>query len=243
MSYELYIAADADSLAREAAALFVDWARAAVAERGRFRVALSGGSTPGALYRLLAAEPLRSQVPWAQTQVYWGDERHLPVGDPGRNDTEVLPLLGLAGVPAANVHPAPYAPGDADAAAREYEALLRSQARRGEPLLDLVLLGLGNDGHTASLFPGTAALYETERLVAPNYAVYEDRHPERLTLTLPAINAAATALFLVAGENKREVLRRALGLREDPPLPAQCVQPAGGRVVWLVDRAAVGELD
>ena len=241
MTYEQYIAPTPEALAREAAALFVDCAHAAVAERGRFRVALAGGSTPVALYRLLAAEPSRSQMPWAQTQVYWGDERHLPVGDPGRNDTEVLPLLGLAGAPAANVHPVPYEPGDVDTAAREYEQLLRSQTRRGEPLLDLVLLGLGNDGHTASLFPGTATLDETQRLVAPNYAVYEDRHPERITLTFPALNAATAALFLVAGEGKRDILRRVLGPREDPPLPAQRVQPAGGRVVWLVDRAAAGE--
>jgi 6-phosphogluconolactonase len=238
MDHELVLLANPKAVAQEAAQRFAQWAQDAVAGRGRFRVALAGGGTPGALYQLLASEPYRSQIPWPQTDVFWGDERHLPAGDPGRNDTAVLPLLALAGIPALNVHPMPYAPGDPDAAARQYEDDLRRQTQPHTPLLDLTILGLGDDGHTASLFPGTPALDEAARLVVANYAAYADRHPERVTLTFPAINASAVVLFLVTGAGKRAMLRRVLGAPEDPLLPAQRVQPRLGRLIWLVDQAA-----
>ncbi|MEZ4768367.1 MAG: 6-phosphogluconolactonase [Caldilineales bacterium] len=231
---------DSEAVARRAAELLIDCAATATQLRGRFRIALSGGGTPGQLYRLLASPPYRGHMPWPQTEVYWGDERHLPAGDPGRNDTEVLPLLAELGVPDAQIHPVPFVAGDVAQAAAAYEQILRSQAAPGQPLLDLVLLGLGTDGHTASLFPGTAALDEAERLVVPNYAAYEDRFPERLTLTFPAFNASQTVLFLVTGASKRDILRRVLGDAESPPLPAQRVQPASGRLFWLVDEAAGG---
>lgn len=239
MSYELIINPDPAGVAEEAAVHLLAIAQAAVARRGRFRVALSGGGTPGLLYGLLVQEPYRSRMPWTQTQVFWGDERYLPAGHAGRNDTSVLPLLAQAGLPASNLHPAPFLPDESSSVAAErYENILLAGAVPGEPLLDLVLLGLGTDGHTASLFPDTPTLDETERLVAPNRAAYEDRFAERITLTLPAINAAAVVMFLVTGESKREILKRVLGRPEEPPLPAQRVRPASGRLLWLVDQAA-----
>jgi len=243
MQHELVVLPDAGAVAVEAAERVVAWALDAVERHGRFSIALSGGSTPSGLYRLLVADSYASRMPWERTHLFWGDERHLPPGDSGRNDTDVLPLLARTGVPAGQIHPVPYVSGDPAAAARNYQALLRQVSGLGGPLLDLVLLGLGSDGHTASLFPGTPALAEEERLVVPNHAVYEDRYPERITLTFPALNAAGAVLFLVTGSGKRDILARVLGDPEDPPLPAQRVQPAHGSPLWLVDRAAGARLD
>lgn len=240
MAATLLVQPDPAAVARQAAELLINAAAAAIQARGRFRVALAGGGTPGQLYRLLASPPYRSRMPWPMTEVWWGDERHLPAGDPGRNDSEVLPLLADAGVPASQIYPVPYVVGDVSQAAAQYEHMLRAKARPGEPLLDLAILGLGADGHTASLFPGTAPLEETERLVVPNYAAYEDRFPERVTLTFPAINACETVLFIVTGAAKRDILHRVLGPVQSPLLPAQRVQPASGRLLWLVDEVARG---
>ena len=240
MPATLLVEIDPVAVAGRAAEMIIDAASAAVRTRGRFRIALAGGGTPGLLYRLLASSQYIERLPWQQTEVTWGDERHLPLGDPGRNDTDVLPLLAELGIPASQIHSVPFVAGNVDEAAAQYEQTLRLLARPGDPLLDLALLGLGTDGHTASLFPGTAALDETERLVVPNYAAYQDRFPERVTLTFPAINACETVLFLVTGSSKRAILRRVLGESESPPLPAQRVQPASGRLFWLVDEAARG---
>lgn len=240
MAYPLLVETDSAAVARRAAQLLINAAHAAIEARGRFRIALAGGGTPGQLYRLLASPSLVERVPWAMTEVYWGDERHLPAGDPGRNDVEVLPLLADVGIPEQQIHPVPFVVGDVSQAAAQYEQQLRAQPRPGKPLLDLAILGLGTDGHTASLFPGTAALDETERLVVPNVAAYEDRFPERVTLTFPAINACQTVIFLVTGPSKRDILRRVLADPESPPLPAQRVQPTSGRLYWLVDEAAHG---
>lgn len=260
MTGKLILEADADAVARQAAQFFLRWAGEAVERGGRFRVALAGGDTPKALYGLLAADSYRRQVPWHHVHLYWGDERFLPPGHPGRNDTDVLPLWRQAGVLEENIHPVPYVTGPLDPAghdsqgaakglelrmdqaAQRYEALLRRQARPGEPLLDLVLLGLGTDGHTASLFPGTAALDEEDRWVVPNWAAYQDRHPQRITLTLPALNAAEIVMFLVTGEGKRQVLAQVLQSPQGRELPAGRVRPGSGRLVWLADRAAASGL-
>ena len=238
MSQTVLVESDPAAVARQAAINVIDWARATVQARGRFRIALAGGGTPGQLYRLLASLDYASAMPWSKVEVFWGDERHLPAGHPGRNDTEVLPLLADAGVPASQIHTVPYVAGSVDRAAAQYQRLLTEGVGAGEPLLDLALLGLGTDGHTASLFPDTAALEETERLVTPNYAAYEDRFPERVTLTFLAINACERVLFLVTGVSKRDILRRVLGAPESPPLPAQHVQPASGQLYWLADSTA-----
>lgn len=238
MSSTVFSEPDAAGVARRAAELVVECAQDAVRRRGRFRIALSGGGTPGLLYRQLLSPGYRDRLPWPSIEVYWGDERHLPPGDAGRNDTEVLPLLAELGVPQQQIHPAPFVAGDVAQAAVAYERALRAQAAPGQPLLDLALLGLGTDGHTASLFPGTPALDETERLVVANYAAYEDRFPERLTLTFPALNACETVLFLVTGASKRTIVQRVLGAPESPPLPAQRVLPVSGRLFWVLDQEA-----
>lgn len=255
MKGELFIAETVHAVAQEAVRLLIDWAGTAMARHGSFRVALAGGGTPNALYRLLLSDPARWQMPWTDTYVYWGDERFLPPGDPGRNDSDVLPWLVKVGVPESNIHPIPYEAPDQDEllgtgeydrwrrmerAAARYERVIGHRLGPGEPLFDLILLGLGTDGHTASLFPDTAALQETSRLVVPNRAAYQDRHPDRITLTLPAINQAEIVLFLVTGESKRDILATVLGEPTDPPLPAQLVQPESGALFWLVDQAAVG---
>lgn len=236
--HTLLVEPDADAVAHRGAELIIAAAQAAVRARGRFRIALSGGGTPGNLYRLLASPACRLRFPWALTEVWWADERHLPAGDPGRNDSDVLPLLAEAGALPQQIHPVPFVAGDVARAAAAYDQALRQQAEPGQPLLDLALLGLGTDGHTASLFPGTAALEERERLAVPNFAAYEDRFPERVSLTFPALNACETVLFLATGASKRAILARVLGDPESPPLPAQQVQPKG-RLIWLVDSAVV----
>ncbi len=213
------------------------------AARGSFALALPGGSTPKALYALLAdaRRPFAARIPWGRTQVFFGDERHVPPDHPDSNFGMVRQAL-LAHVPvlAGNVHRIRGELPDADAAAAAYERELR--AALGEPpALDLVLLGLGEDGHTASLFPGSPALEERERWVAAPWV--ERLGARRITLTLPALEAARQVLFLVTGAAKSAALRRAL--REPAgaeSVPASRVRPRSGRVLWLADRAAAGSL-
>ncbi len=239
---QLVICPDAETLSWEAAGWFVRLAAEAVAGRGRFSVALSGGSTPRGLYALLAGEPYRSQVPWSQVHVFWGDERHVPPDHPDSNYRLARQtLLDRVPIPPGNVHRIPAERPDPQAAAAEYERTLRTFFGPGWPRFDLILLGLGADGHTASLFPGTAVLHETERLVAAPYVDGLSAH--RLTLTPPVLNHAANVLFLVAGEGKAATLHAVLeGPYRPERFPSQLVRPAEGRLVWIVDRAAAGLL-
>jgi 6-phosphogluconolactonase len=228
---------DAGALARAAAAAFAALAREAVAARDRFIVALAGGTTPRALYQQLAAAH-REDCPWPRVHVFLGDERFVPPGDPASNDRMVREtLLDPAGVPDAQRHPFPVERGDPEAVARAHDAALRAFFGPSGPAFDLVLLGLGADGHTASLFPRSPALRLRARWVAAVEAPVPPR--ARLTLTLPAINAAARVWFLVTGEAKAEALRQTLhGPRRPLLWPAQAVHPVRGEVVWWVDRAA-----
>jgi 6-phosphogluconolactonase len=241
----LVVVEDAATLAREAAERVAACARAAVAARGRFALALSGGSTPRALFQQLATPPLRDELPWSRTEVFWADERCVP---PDHTDSNYgmarAALLDPAGVPAERIH---RIRGELDpgAAASAYEAelarVLGGAPGGPAPALDLVLLGMGADGHTASLFPGTAALAERRRWVAANDIARLGTH--RITLTFPLLNQAAHAWFLVAGADKAAVLREVLEGPVDPTrLPAQGVRPEAGELVWLVDRAAAGQL-
>lgn len=238
---EIIIVADAAAVAREAAQRFAVLAREAVNSRGRFSVALSGGSTPGALYRLLAAEPYREAIPWQGTHLFWGDERCVPPDDPGSNywlADEVL--VSRVSIPPENVH---RVRGELEppAAARAYENTLLDYFCGPRARFDLVLLGLGGDGHTASLFPGSPAVSETERLAVHVTATYEDRPAQRVTLTPPAINGAREILFLVTGSAKAEIVRAVLADAEGG-YPAQQIQPAAGRLTWLLDSAAASRL-
>jgi len=232
-----------------AAEAFVEIAARAIGTSGRFAVALSGGATPKSLYRLLAADPYASGVSWPRVHVFWGDERCVPPGDPSSNyrmAREVL--LDRVPLPTENIHRIE-GEGDPAAAALAYERLLRAMfsTPQGPPRLepgacfDLVLLGMGDNGHTASLFPGLAAVRETERWVVAEYVAEVSMW--RVTMTPEVINAAAEVLFLVSGGEKAPMLRRVLqGPHQPDVLPAQIVAPRAGRLRWLVDAAAAADL-
>lgn len=242
MDTEIVIVPDAEALARSGVQRFVGLAQQAAESRGRFTAALSGGSTPEGLYRLLAEEPYRNQVPWQQVHLFWGDERCVPPDDPGSNYRMAeQTLLRHVPVPPENVHrvQGELAP---EQAARAYGRDLEDFFCGPHTRFDLMLLGLGSDGHTASLFPGSVALQEETRLVAAVEAQYEDRPASRITLTLPAINTSRHVLFLVSGSSKAEILHQVLST-PGGPLPAQRVHPRAGELTWLVDEAAAAELD
>ena len=241
---EIVIARDAALLATDAAGRFVAVAQDAVKKRGHFAVALAGGSTPAALYRLLAQGPFRDEVNWGCTSIYFDDERCVPPDHPDSNYRMAREaLLDHVPIPKANIHrmPAELAPQDATAAyssvlRREFD--LRGSAR---PRLDLILLGMGDDGHTASLFPGMPALEERRKLVAATPAPpYARPAVPRLTLTLPVLNAACCVVFLVSGASKAGAVAHALlsGPDSGDPVPARRVCPREGSLVWLLDEAA-----
>lgn len=229
--------ADLEALSRAAAGLFVGEARRAAAACGRFAVLLAGGETPRRTYQLLAAAPFRDRIPWSAVHIFWGDERCVPSDDRRSNALMTRrALLDHVPVPRAHIH---FIPGGSSPheAAREYEEILRAFFAPGLPRFDLVFLGLGENGHTASLFPGTAALEERERWVSEVYIAEEGLH--RVTLTAPVINQAALVAFLVAGDGKAQVLREVLeGEPAQPLLPAQMIRPVKGELLWLVDREA-----
>jgi len=232
------VAPDAEALARLAAAHVAGRAAAAASARGRFSLALAGGSTPRRTYQLLAEPPHREAVPWDRVEVFFGDERCVPPGDPGSNHRMAREaLLGRVPIPEGRIHRIRGEAPDPEAAAAEYEEELRAALGPGARL-DLVLLGMGSDGHVASLFPGSDALGETSRLVRAVVAPVPP--PRRITLTLPALAAAAEVAFLVAGADKAERVAEVLG-GLDPALPAARVRPAGG-VLWLLDAAAASRL-
>jgi 6-phosphogluconolactonase len=232
---------DLESLSRAAAALLMDQAHLAVAARGQFSIALSGGHTPRRTYELLAAPPLADQAPWDRVHVFWGDERCVPPDDPRSNARLAKEAwLDHVPIPDRQIHPLACAQAPA-AAARQYEAQLRQFFAGRPPRLDLVLLGLGDNGHTASLFPGTMVLEETERWAAEVYLA--DQNLYRVTLTAPLINQAAVVAFLVAGKGKAGVLREVLhGPRDPRRLPAQLIQPESGELLWLADQEAAARL-
>lgn len=229
----------AAALAEGVAELFAVRATEAVEERGRFRVALAGGTTPLAAYRRLAAPPWADLVPWGSVEVFFGDERSVGECECERNDAAAREALLLhVPIPPENVHPVPALAPDG---ARRYEALLRerlSAPAPAVPVLDLVLLGLGEDGHTASLFPGHPAAAETERLVVRVDGAPKEP-PSRVTFTLPLLNAARAVVFVVSGREKRAALSRVLA--GERRLPAACVEPPDGERLFFLDRAAAGE--
>ena len=215
-------------------------AASAVTQRGRFTIALSGGSTPRSLYTLIAANAGTS-LPWDQMFFFWGDERHVPPDNPESNyGMAKETLLSKVGIPPANVFRIPSENPDAAAAAEAYEQTLQKffVVAPGEfPRFDFILLGLGPDGHTASLFPETAALREKSRLVVANWV--EKLKTTRITFTLPVLNAARCVAFLVSGTDKASVLHEVL--ESNAPAekyPSKLVRPSEGKLIWLVDRAA-----
>lgn len=235
MTPEIQVLPAPAAVAAAAAQRFAEAARASTARRGRFHVALAGGTTPRQAYADIAA---RTDIDWSKCEIYWGDERCVPPGDAASNYRAArAALLDAVAIPPHSVHRMRGEAADAEAAAHDYAALLASRLGT-PPVLDLVLLGLGDDGHTASLFPQSPALGVTRLFVATAVSPQRQR---RLTLTFPAINAAREVLFLVTGAGKRAALERALAPSGDVlETPARGVQPRSGRVVWLVDAAAWG---
>jgi 6-phosphogluconolactonase len=235
---EVRVFADVEELMHAAADEVVRRAEEAVREHGRFTWALSGGSTPRDLYRLLASPPHRDRMPWSAVHVFWGDERHVPPDHPDSNFRMAREaMLDAVPLPAANVHRIGAEEPDAAVAANAYETELRAFFPEGWPHFDLILLGLGKDAHTASLFPGGAAVRERERLDRLVMAPWvESQQTFRITLTPPVLNDARLCMFLVSGEDKAEALHAVLeGARDPERYPAQIVE---GRCLWMVDRAA-----
>jgi 6-phosphogluconolactonase len=219
-------------------------AEEAVKERGRFTIALSGGSTPKSLYTLLATNA-RIALPWDRMFFFWGDERHVPPTDPESNYRMANEaMLSKVPVPASNIFRIPTENPDAPAAAEAYEQTLLHffALKPGQiPRFDMILLGLGPDGHTASLFPGTAGLNEKTKLVIANWV--EKLKTSRISLTLPVLNAAECVAFLVSGTDKATVLKSVLeGDGAAEQYPAKLVRPTNGRLIWFVDRAAASAL-
>jgi 6-phosphogluconolactonase len=242
---DVRVSATPELVAQTAAREVVALAARAVRTRGSFRLALAGGATPKRLYELLVAggpadEPT---ISWAHTQIFFGDERFVPADSADSNFRMAREaLLDHVPIPEAAVHRVPTDLADPFVCAARYEVDLRAafgREGRGWPRFDLILLGMGADGHTASLFPGSRALQETEKLIAATWVDALRGH--RITFTLPLINHARAVFFLVTGAEKASSIARVLSPDLDPdPLPAQRVRPKTGRLVWLVDAAAAG---
>jgi 6-phosphogluconolactonase len=241
-SVEVEIFSDLQGLSRTAADRFADAAAKAIASKGSFAVALSGGSTPRSLYLLLGSDHYIRTIDWLHVHIFWADERCVPEDDEQSNAKFAYDaFLTKVPVPDGNVHRIKVREA-ADDGARAYEDTLREFfGNEALPTFDLVLLGLGQDGHTASLFPNSPALSEKER-----WAVAVPKEPpelDRISLTLPVLNNASQVIFLAAGSEKAHIVQEVL---EDPdaeePYPAALVRPARGRVIWLIDKAAAGLL-
>ncbi|HUI28362.1 MAG TPA: 6-phosphogluconolactonase [Candidatus Kryptonia bacterium] len=250
MAVEIAVLPTSDALMRAAAEHFVSAAARALDNVGRFTVALAGGSTPKSLYALLATGAYAARVDWSRVQVFWGDERCVAPADPTSNFRMTDDaLLAHVSVPPTNIHRI-HGEDDPHAAAAAYEREMRAvfATPEGPPRtvpgarFDLVLLGMGDNGHTASLFPRLSAVREQQRWATAAYV--EEVSMWRVTLTPVVINAAATVLFLVSGREKAAMLHRVIdGPREPEALPAQAIAPHHGRLMWLVDAAAATDLD
>jgi 6-phosphogluconolactonase len=238
---KIQIADGPESLSEAVAERFVRLSASAVETRGRFSVALAGGSTPRAVYEVLSnTRAVRERVPWGRIDFFWGDERHVAPDHADSNyRMAVESLLSKVPVPCEHIHRIRAEYPDADVAALEYEQEIRATLAQpgGTPRFDLILLGLGADGHTASLFPGTPALLEQSRWCVANWV--DSLAVHRITMTLPLINRARVVLFTVSGEEKAEIVRKVLrSSNAARALPAQLVRPTDGEVWWLLDRAA-----
>lgn len=241
--YDVY--PDKDALSHHAVELFIHHCQQAVAHQAMFRVALSGGSTPALLYDLLAHPEYKDRIVWEKVELYFGDERGVPPDDADSNFRMVKEhLLEPLGETQVTIFPM-MCGLDPDEDARHYEETLRAGFGldpHGVPRFDLILLGMGADGHTASLFPHKASLHVTDRLVTPAEPGLKP-FVTRLTLTYPVLNNAAHVLFLVAGEDKAETVKRVFDGEPLPEeLPSQAVKPTDGELMWLLDQSAASSL-
>jgi len=235
---------DAAELARGAARLFVDYAWQSIARQGQFMVALSGGNTPRAFFGLMASAEFKGQVDWPKVHFFWADERAVPPTHPDSNyGTARRELFLRVGIPEKNIHRMEAEKPNIGRAAHDYEGVLREYLERddgGFPRFHLILLGIGADGHTASLFPGGRVVLQTSRWVStPAVAKSGAR---RMTLTLPVLNSADRVVFLVSGAGKAEILREVVERRTEPVVPACLVEPKRGLKLFLADQAAAALL-
>lgn len=241
MRPEIIIATNQQAFIRQAADMIVEIGQDALAKQGRYSMALSGGSTPKPVYQKLAGPDYASALDWSKAHIFWSDERAVPPQHPDNNYRMAKKnLLDGLQIPKANIH---RVRGEIEPlrAAADYEEDLREFFPHPKKTFDLVLLGMGADGHTASLFPGSAALEESEKWVAAN--LIEKLNAWRITLTYPAINAAANVLFLVSGGNKAAALKSIIqGDSGGNQLPAGLVKPTDGKLIWLVDQEAAALL-
>ncbi len=246
MNREVEILPDAAAIARRAAERIIESAAAAVKERGVFTISLAGGSTPKALYTLLATDPaFKSKMPWDKTQFFFGDERHVPPDDSESNfrmaNESMLSNLSLKPEQVIRIK-AEYE--DAEKAAKEYEQTLRSWFKLSDgqlPRFDVLLLGMGDEGHTLSLFPGTKALHDNGRLVMSNWV--GKFFTTRITITAPVANNSALAIFMITKADKALALKAVLeGPYEPEQLPSQLIQPKNGKLLWLLDPTAASKL-
>src|SRR5690349_6252536 len=245
---EIRILPDANAVAQTAADEFVKLACEAVQRKGTFMVALSGGSTPKVLYSLLAERTQKHigpEIPWAQIHLFWGDERHVSP-DHADNNYRMAneAMISRIPIPAQNVHRVHAENKDAAAAAAEYDGTLAKVFGLSDeqlPRFDLVLLGMGPDGHTASLFPGSSGVQELSKRVIANWV--QKFNTFRITFTRPVLNNAAEVLLLVCGADKAPALSEVMGAGDPNTYPVKYVQPNDGKLIWLLDRAAAGRLD
>ncbi|GCE20215.1 6-phosphogluconolactonase [Dictyobacter kobayashii] len=240
---DVTVFSDVEQLSRSAADYITRVAREAIAARNRFSLALSGGSTPKKLYGLLATEPYRSQIDWSKVEIFWSDERNVPPDDAESNyrmANEVM--LSKLPIPDEHIHRMPAEQADRDAASLAHaHEIQRVLGTEGTPRFDLIQLGMGPEGHTASLFPHQPSLHEQQRLIMP--VSVPKPPPDRLTFTPPLLNAAAHVLFLVTGAEKDDAVKAVLeGPYQPDEYPAQIVRPTNGEVSWMLDTAAAEKL-
>lgn len=245
---EIRILPDANAVAQTAADEFVKLAREAIQRKGTFMVALSGGSTPKALYSLLAERTqnhIGPEVPWAQIHLFWGDERHVSPDHADSNYRMAYEaMISKVPIPAQSVHRVHAENKDAAAAAAEYDETLVKVFNLSDkqlPRFDLILLGMGPDGHTASLFPGSSGVQELSKRVVANWV--QKFNSFRITFTRPVLNNGAEVLLLVSGADKAPALSEVMGAGDPNTYPVKYVQPTGGKLIWLLDKAAAGRLD
>lgn len=229
------------ALAQATADLMIKISKQVIESRGKFVLSLSGGTTPECLYSLLAKPPYRDQILWNKTFVFWGDERFVPSNNKLNNANMAKALLlDHINIPAININPIPV-DLEPDEAAKKYEGVITKFFGKETPRFDLIFLGLGENGHTASLFPGSDVVFENTRLVREVYVTEERMY--RITMTPPLINKAHNIVFLVEGENKAEILKIVLvGPQQPDKFPAQVINAEDGDLYWLVDKKAAALL-
>jgi 6-phosphogluconolactonase len=238
---EIHVSPDVPALARDAAERIVAAAHEAVDQRDRFSIALAGGSTPRTLFQLLASDPWRLTIDWTKVEVFFGDERCVPPHHPDSNFRMAREtLLSKVPIPGDNIYRM-RGEIDPNEAAKEYGLMLKEKFG-DDGGLDMALLGMGDDGHTLSLFPGTPAVHEKHHRCVANYAEHSTTGKSwRITLTAPFVNRSRTVLVLVAGASKANTFAQVMeGPRQPETFPIQLIDPDSGRLIWLVDAAAAG---